>query len=66
MTLVQRRVIIDHVVIGHVNVPQVLWLTVCSRVFGEWEHTLPVLIWPMITGSIRRQELKTAQAYESS
>jgi hypothetical protein len=62
---VRRRTIVGHVVIAHVIVPRVLWLTQSSGIFDEWRHILPGLILAMITSSIRCCELETAHANES-
>ncbi len=45
-----RRVIIDHVVIAHVNftVLQVLWLSLSGNVFDRW----PSLVWLTTTSSV--------------
>ena len=39
-----RRRIIDHAVIGHVNVLQVLWLSLCGEVFDRWCNILSALV----------------------
>jgi hypothetical protein len=39
-----RRVVIGHVVIAHVNVLQVLWLSLSGSVFDRWGHVLPSLV----------------------
>jgi hypothetical protein len=41
--LMQCGMIIGHIIGAHVNIPQVLWLTLCSDVFDGWGHALPVL-----------------------
>ena len=48
----RRRVIIGHVVIGHVNVQQVLWLGLRGNVFNGWGNILSSLVWMTITSSI--------------
>ena len=47
-----RRVIIDHAVIAHVNVLQVLLLSLHGKIFDRWGDILPVLIWLTTTSNI--------------
>ena len=36
--------VVGHVIIAHVSVPQVLWLSLGSDTFDGWGHILPVLV----------------------
>ena len=48
----RRRMIIGYVVIAHVVVLQVLWLSLRGNVFDRSEHILPSLVWSTITSSV--------------
>jgi len=63
---VWRRVIVGHVVIAHVIVPRVLWLTSSNVIiFHGWGNILPGLVLVTISGSIHCWELETTHADES-
>jgi hypothetical protein len=55
---VWQRIIVSHVVIAHVIVPRVLWLTPSNGVFDGWGHILPGLVLEMNTSSIHCWELE--------
>jgi hypothetical protein len=42
--LMRCGVIVGHIIEAHVDVTQVLWLTLYSDVFDGWGHALPVLV----------------------
>ena len=48
----RRRIIIGHVVMAHVNVLEVLSLSLGGDVFDRWGHILPFLVWLTITSGI--------------
>jgi hypothetical protein len=60
-----RRIIVGHVVIAHVIVPRVLWLTPSNDILDGSGHILSGLVLDMITSSFHRWELETAHANES-
>jgi hypothetical protein len=62
---VWRGINVGHIVIAHVIVPQVLWLTQSNGIFDGWEHVIPGLVLAMITSSVHCWELGTAHANES-
>lgn len=55
--IMYRRMIVGHIVITRVKVPQVLWSALCGSLDG-WGRIPPVFVWPMTTYSIRWWELK--------
>jgi hypothetical protein len=61
---VWRRIIVGHVVIAHVIVPQVLWLTPSNDIPDGWGNILHGLVLAMITSSIHCWELEMAHADE--
>jgi hypothetical protein len=61
---VWRRIIVGHVVIAHVIVPQVLWLTPSNDIPDGRGNILHGLVLAMITSSIHCRELEMAHADE--